>query len=74
MRGHWQKTVPTESGSYFTADRDGNLAGIKHVTYHNGKLVFAGLMIRNPDTDGWAGWWWSEPVLNPPTPPKWDEE
>jgi hypothetical protein len=71
--GHWQKTIPVKDGLYYTADRDGNNAGIKTVAYGtDGKLVFAGMSIwTSPETDAWQGWWWSVPVVPPPTPPEW---
>jgi hypothetical protein len=68
LPGHWQKEIPKTRGSYWTATRDGLMAGLRHVVYDKkGVLLFAG------DTDyQWAGWWWSEPVEEPPKPPPWD--
>jgi hypothetical protein len=71
-QGHWQKTIPVKSGLYYTADRDGNDAGLKCVAYHDGELVFAGMSIwTSPEVDAWQGWWWSVPVVPPPHPPEW---
>jgi hypothetical protein len=66
MKGHWQKEVPAESGTYWTATRDGKLAGIQVVAYLKSKLVYAG-----GSNLRWAGWWWSEQNEEPPLPPKW---
>jgi hypothetical protein len=77
MRGHWQKEVPAQSGSYWAATRQGEVTGPLVVSYLNdGKLVFAGGSPGDPSlrwsTDmTWKGWWWSEPIETPPTPPAW---
>ena len=65
MKGHWQKELPTSSGNYHTADRLGNYAGIRSVSYdpNTGRLVYV--------QSNWVGWWWSEPVIAPLNPPKW---
>lgn len=76
MKGHWQKDVPKQSGEYWTATRDGLLAGTKIVSYgKDGALNFAGFSLDGrlpPEEDGWQGWWWSEPVEKPPRPPRWE--
>lgn len=66
--GHWQREVPSRPGEYWVATRDGVWAGTKHVAYLNGELVLAG---GNPKHAMWSGWWWSEPVPQPPPAPKW---
>ena len=69
MDGHWQKETPTKSGRYWTADRRNNIAGIQVVVWDGeGRLVFAGHSVRDPEIDGWKGWWWSEPVEEPSPP------
>src|SRR5574342_495128 len=72
MKGHWQKEVPTKQGKYWTATRDGHLAGVTVVAYdRQGRLVYAGGAVNNHQDDRWLGWWWSEPVEVPPDPPEW---
>lgn len=72
MPGRWRKRIPTKAGTYWTADRQGRLAGLKVVAYADtGELIFAGHAVRQPG-DGFAGWWWSEPVAEPPLPPPWE--
>jgi hypothetical protein len=67
----WIKTVPTESGLYWTATRDGLFAGMQRVVWGNGECIFAGN--KNKDMF-WAGWWWSIPIEPPPPVRKnWDE-
>lgn len=69
LTGHWQKEVPTLSGYYWTADRDGLITGIQLVLYNgDGKLIFAGMPVGPNKTEGLQGWWWSEPIEKP-TPP-----
>ena len=77
MRGHWQKEIPTKDGQYWTANRNGEIAGLKIVAYLDGKLVYAGFRVRDhvpPEWDAWGGWWWSEPVEEPPQPGPWTRE
>lgn len=75
MDGAWQKSVPSGPGQFWTATRDGEMAGIQTVAYDiYGHLIWAGCRVRDPKIDGWKGWWWSEPIEEPPSPPKWDND
>jgi hypothetical protein len=47
MKGHWQKEVPSEGGQYWTATRDGHLAGLLVAVACSGEDC------------PWDGWWWS---------------
>jgi hypothetical protein len=70
--GHWQKEIPTVSGTYHTACRDGVYAGAKEVVWDGGRLYMAGFPIwTSPEVDAWKGWWWSVPIEVPPKPPEW---
>lgn len=67
----WQKEIPTKDGRYWVATQDGLSAGLATVVYHpNGKRIMAGLTPHGE----WGGWWFSEPVIEPPAPPAdiWD--
>lgn len=79
----WQKTVPKKSGQYWTATRDGFVAGLSTVCYNDdGVLVYAGGTVaheapsfRNPGITvsidfSWKGWWWDKPIKEPAPPPK----
>lgn len=73
MRGHWTKERPAKDGLYWTATRDGELDRPQVVAYNEkGECIYAGMSIHRP-SDGWGGWWWSEPVEKPPAPPAWDD-
>ena len=67
MNGYWTLHRPKTDGQYWTADRQGRLAGIKVVAYHNGKCVYAGHSLHEDD-QGWQGYWWSYPIEEPPPP------
>jgi hypothetical protein len=70
--GHWQKEIPTVTGTYHSADRLGLYAGVKEVVWDYGRLFFAGMPIwTSPEVDAWQGWWWSLPIQVPPKPPEW---
>ena len=75
-QGHWQKEVPSRSGKYWTACRNGDSAGIQNVHYDAaGGLVFAGdamTWLSKGAVVTWGGWWWSEPVEEPPVPGPWE--
>lgn len=72
-RGHWQKGVPERDGLYWLAYHDGVLTGPGQVLRTNGELIMAGgLRVKN-GVGGWAGWYWSEPIPEPPKPGPWDD-
>jgi hypothetical protein len=68
MKGRWQKDIPERRGQYWAATRDGHLAGPYHVIPAEGTWVSAEFMSTGP----WQGWWWSEPIPEPPKPPAWE--
>lgn len=72
--GHWQQGVPKKSGLYWTASRTGEIDRPRVVTYSDdGRLLYAGITGTNVrgEVPAWQGWWWSEPVEEPPKPPEW---
>lgn len=71
--GHWQKEIPSDTGEYWTATRDGYLNKIMLVSYEGEKLIYAGAPVSDDPVFGdnrWSGWWWSEPVRTPTPPPR----
>lgn len=78
MNGHWQAEIPKKDGTYWTATRSGEINRPLNVVWAGKQLVYAGGTPKNPDGDSllsydstWKGWWWSEPLENPPEPPAW---
>lgn len=84
MNGHWQKEIPKKDGTYWTATRLGELNRPLHVVWDGvGNPIYAGGTPKRPEEPGnppnllnydstWKGWWWSEPLENPPEPPAWN--
>jgi len=76
MTGHWQKEIPKKNGRYWAATQGGETAGPLAVVYSDdGTLLMAGTTIGTgkwSNKTGWGGWWWSEPIEEPPAPPAWE--
>lgn len=79
MNGHWQKEIPKNDGTYWTATRSGELNRPLNVVWDGDQLIYAGGTPQRGEPGNflnhdstWKGWWWSEPLENPPEPPAWD--
>jgi hypothetical protein len=71
MNGKWQKEVPSINGLYWAADRDGHQAGPFRVIKLDGQMRVLVPGFSTSHEDDWCGWFWSEPIPEPPKPPAW---
>lgn len=71
-KGHWQTEMPGKVGNYPTADRLRERARDQAVVQDpRNPLVVVSVFELIHQGRQWAGWWWSEPYPELPTPPKW---
>ena len=63
----WTKKQPKIAGEYHIAGRDGEFHGIRALIEHNGEIIDPLELTGRR----WRNWWWSIPIIFPPSPPLW---
>lgn len=70
LHGEWTKKRPTREGSYPTATRDGEYAGLRSIAFTSNGVYENGHHERDYC---WGAFWWSVPLPDLPKPPDWEE-